>query len=174
MKKNRARLQILFRLHDRTGEYAVDKRRFWIKLFICIDVLLIAYGIFRSVMDSALDRAEYGSEAYYIERCENDRIERRFSELYDTLQLYQLTDKVYDPYWEVAEGYLDATLYRAYAALGDSDVITVSIVTQDGKEETFAIDAKEKADFYREKVRENAENCAFSENQSYLNHFAGK
>lgn len=170
MRKNKT----VFRLRDHTGEYAVNKRRFALKLVGCVIALVIAYGLFYSMMNRGLDKAKYESEAYYTGLAENDRIERRFSDLYGTLTLYKLTDDVYDPYWEIADGYLDYTIYRAYADLEDSDEIIIDIATEDDEEKELVIRARENADAYRKKVQENAKNCAFPENQSYLNQFAGK
>ncbi|MBQ4069228.1 MAG: hypothetical protein IJC76_08255 [Lachnospiraceae bacterium] len=91
-----------------------------------------------------------------IERCDGEYYEKNYGELYNWLVLDDCKEEEFDIYWEMVNGYFDYCQYRQWSNC-DEDKLPGSI---------------EKAQYYREKVIDNANNVKFSMNQRRLEEFA--
>ena len=93
-----------------------------------------------------------------IERCDREYYDKEYGELYNWLVLDDCKEEEFDIYWEIINGYLDYCMYRQWSNC-DEDKLPGS---------------SEKAEYYREKVIENANNVKFSLNAKRLEELAGK
>lgn len=87
-----------------------------------------------------------------IERCDREYYDKEYGELYNWLVLDDCKEEEFDIYWEIINGYSDYYMYRQWSNC-DEDKLPGS---------------GEKAEYYREKVIDNANNVKFSLNQRRL------
>ena len=87
-----------------------------------------------------------------IERCDREYYEKRYGELYDWLIMDSCREEEFDIYWEVVNGYYDYYQYRQWS----------------NSEEMGVAGSSEKAEYYRERVINNASNVRFSLNEGRL------
>lgn len=174
--QNKIKIKELFQFKDKTGEYKVNLVAFIIKSIAAFLVVLTAISAIGVVWEMVIDEAEYSGQEYYLSRCEQLYMDREFSQLYDNMNLYNLTEPEYDKYWELVNGYQDNLLYLSYRSVQEQGKKQVDFAYINGEEESTRVhfDAEEKIQFYGNKVRENAENCRFESNERYLAGFAEK
>ena len=164
-------IKILWKFSDETGSYEVRIPALAVKAVGCVIALFFVFSVLWGLIDTAVDEGKYSGDAYHLDWCEREYIDRRYHELYDTLDLYQLTSDKYALYWEMVNGYRDHTLYRAYRALGGTGIDEVSYETENGTA-TLSLPVEKKRVLYGRKVFDNASTCEFEENQRYLTKFA--
>ncbi|MGN0341248.1 MAG: hypothetical protein ACI4DO_00480 [Roseburia sp.] len=174
--KIKIRIQELFQFRDKTGEYKVEKIPFVIKSVAVFFVVLLSVGIVSLLAEMVMDEANYSGEDYYLSCCEESYVNRDYSELYDIMNLYNLTTPEYDKYWEMVEGYQDYLLYINYRSILEQGIDQVEFCYTDGEENATTVHfvTEEMVQAYGDKVQENAQNCRFDSNQRYLNEFAEK
>lgn len=164
-------IKILWKFSDETGNYEVNMSTLAVKAAGCVIALFFVFSILWALIDTAVDEGKYSGDAYHLDWCEREYIDRGYHELYDTLDLYRLTGDKYALYWEMVNGYRDHTLYGAYRALGETGIDEVSYETENGTA-TLSIPVEKKRVFYGRRVLDNASTCEFEENQRYLMKFA--
>ena len=148
-------LKMMWKFSDETGNYEVSMPMLAVKAAGCVIALFFVFSVLWALIATAVDEGKYSGDAYHLDWCERKYIERNYSGLYNTLDLYGLTsDK-----------------YSAYQALGETGIDEVSYETENGTA-TLSIPVEEKRVFYGRKVLDNASTCEFEENQRYLTKFA--
>ena len=115
-------IKILWKFSDETGNYEVNMSTLAVKAAGCVIALFFVFSILWALIDAAVDEGKYSGDAYHLDWCEREYIDRGYHELYDTLDLYRLTSEKYALYWEMVNGYRDHTLYSAYQALGETGI----------------------------------------------------
>lgn len=104
---------------------------------------------------SSGDASDDGNMAEHIRYCDRSYYDRDFADLKETLTLYELNDDEFDVYWEAVNGYetyIDYIQWTAAAAAGMQGA-------EEHAQQSYAA------------VRENAENCQFSQNETILQKF---
>lgn len=91
-----------------------------------------------------------------LDRCDGRYYDQEYGELYYKLVLSNCVEEEFDKHWEVVNGFLDYYLYKQWSNCDESRLPG----------------SYEKAEYYREKVIENANNVEFSLNQKRLEELA--
>lgn len=125
-------------------------------LFILIGILF--WGTMLAVLwDGATEETLWESDlTHYVSDCDEYFYEKQYEKLRDELKTFNLTDPVFDKYWEAAEGYEDYVLYIQYEKAQAA-----------GYKESDAL-----VEEYKQRVLANAENVEFSENEKQLMGYA--
>ena len=97
----------------------------------------------------------YESDAYIINSCDEYYYEREYAELLEYMNLYDAYDEKYDVYWEVMDAYVDLQEYKKWQKVSSEEIQ----------------DAREMEELYYNKVTKASKNCAFPQNQRYLDDF---
>ena len=164
-------IKMIWKFSDETGNYEVNMSTLAVKFVGCVIALFVVFSVLWALIDTAVDEGKYSGDAYHLDWCEREYIDREYNELYDTLDLYRLTSDKYALYWEMVNGYKDHTLYSAYRALDETGIDKVSYKTEDGMV-TLEIPVNEQRVLHGRKVLDNASTCKFEKNQRYLTKFA--
>ncbi len=96
------------------------------------------------------------SMAEKMDMCEECYRDKNYSKMRDSMQLFDAYEESFDVYWEAVNGYADYMQYLQWSNTAEEDV--------EGSEEM--------AEYYREKIIKNAENCKFSGNKKQLEEYA--
>ena len=104
-------LKMMWKFSDETGNYEVSMPMLAVKAAGCVIALFFVFSVLWALIATAVDEGKYSGDAYHLDWCERKYIERNYSGLYNTLDLYGLTSDKYASYWEMVNGYRDHTLY---------------------------------------------------------------
>lgn len=137
-------IKILWKFSDETGNYEVNMSTLAVKAAGCVIALFFVFSILWALIDAAVDEGKYSGDAYHLDWCEREYIDRGYHELYDTLDLYRLTSEKYALYWEMVNGYRDHTLYSAYQAAWQRRELTKSPTRRRTARQTLSIPVEEK------------------------------
>ncbi|MEI2994484.1 MAG: hypothetical protein V8T24_06355 [Roseburia hominis] len=107
-------LKMMWKFSDETGNYEVSMPMLAVKVAGCVIALFFVFSVLWALIVTAVDEGKYSGDAYHLDWCEREYIDRGYHELYDTLDLYRLTSDKYALYWEMVNGYRDHTLYTVH------------------------------------------------------------
>ena len=102
-------LKMMWKFSDETGNYEVSMPMLAVKAAGCVIALFFVFSVLWALIATAVDEGKYSGDAYHLDWCERKYIERNYSGLYNTLDLYGLTSDKYASYWEMVNGYRDHT-----------------------------------------------------------------
>lgn len=166
------KIKISFSFRDSTGNYEVSIVPFIIKCVIAVLALLVLFQVAFYLPEEIYDNTKTSGKEYYLSWCERQYQNREFDELYDELCLYDLAGEDYEIYWEIVRAYQDYVVCKNYLAIADKKEVELSYTNYDGEQSKTAFDVVEKAEEYKQKVEDNAQNCKYERNLKYLTQFA--
>lgn len=126
-------------------------------LLVCIilyNLIMIAFFSVEDVSQGELNKRKLDN----IEACDHYYYKRDFAGLRETLTLRRLYGEDFAVYWEIADGYDD---YVDWLQWSKAEKINLP-------------KSSEKAEYYKNKVHENAENVEFPQNAAPLQELAGQ
>lgn len=97
-------LKMMWKFSDETGNYEVSMPMLAVKFAGCVIALFFVFSVLWALIATAVDEGKYSGDAYHLDWCEREYIERNYSGLYNTLDLYGLTSDKYASYWEMVTG----------------------------------------------------------------------
>ena len=115
-----------------------QSNRFVIKLiFKILGRLICIYTIVALVfmtVEETIFNASTETESYYLSNYEDDYVEKDFSSIYSTMNLYDTYGEPYKKYEEICQAYYDYILARAYTLTEKAEPQS-QLVTENRKEE---------------------------------------
>ena len=123
-------------------------------LFLIVNWIYMAVFVIINEFENRTDY--FDTDAHHLNYCEKYCAEKQYDKLYDHMHLHKTYDEMYDVYWEVLDAYVDLQEYLKWKQVSEEDIL----------------DAREMEKYYYDKVLSASKNCAFPQNQKYLNDFA--
>lgn len=81
-------LKMMWKFSDETGNYEVSMPMLAVKAAGCVIALFFVFSVLWALIATAVDEGKYSGDAYHLDWCERKYIERNYSGLYNTLDLY--------------------------------------------------------------------------------------
>lgn len=124
-----------------------------LKVLAILFTVVFWYSMADSCIEYILDRNDFYYNKADIKRsCDYYYYDKNFGGLQELFRLYSMDEPEFDLYREVVKGFEDYQSFRMYQKAAEAGL--------EG--------AEEKAEEYKAKVLENAENCRFEMNQKDL------
>ena len=136
-------------------------KKYIVSMSISTALLLFLGGILLILVPNTIDLYANGDgftsdKMDNIEYCEREYQDKEYGWLYRNMIYDNCTSEEFDKYWEIVNGYLDYCQYRQWSNVDESELPGCT----------------DKAEEYKQKVMENAENAKFSQNKKRLAEFA--
>ena len=126
---------------------------FLIKLAVSLCLLFFVFLVGTIIIETISDNNKNKDSTSYMEYLDSMFYKQDYTGIREEMELFDLTGDEFATYWEIVDGYTDYLDYEQWR------MTTEEMVPGSSK----------KAEDFKKKVVENANNCQFSRNQKQLN-----